>query len=319
MLGNRLNKRFKHLRKWAKRTNTSCFRLYEKDIPEFPLLIDWVDGDVVVWFKQRKRDETMEQQQAFRQLCLEEIKTGLNLNEEHIYIKERRRQKDQDGERQQYEKLDQSSKIKPVQEQGLTFEVNLSDYLDIGLFLDHRPARGWIRDKAHSKMVLNLFAYTGSFSVYAKAGAAKSVTTVDMSKTYLSWAQRNCELNGTSMNTNLEFIAADCLSWLTSAVAQNLKYDLIICDPPTFSNSKRMNESSFSVDRDHLKLLTDISKLMTETSELFFSNNSRAFEMNPAVSDFFEIKEVSHLSIPEDFRNRQIHRSWWLKRIKQKM
>ena len=146
MLGNRLKKRYKHLKKWAKRSDISCFRLYEKDIPEFPLIVDWYDGDVVVWIKKRKRDETEEQENDFKALCLQEIKSAFDLSDDKIHVKERRRQRD-DGKRSQYERVSEVSVIKNIQEQGLQFEVNLSDYIVTGLFLDHRIASTEVRKK----------------------------------------------------------------------------------------------------------------------------------------------------------------------------
>jgi len=312
MLGNRLKKRYKHLKKWAKRSDISCFRLYEKDIPEFPLIVDWYDGDVVVWIKKRKRDETEEQENDFKALCLQEIKSAFDLSDDKIHVKERRRQRD-DGKRSQYERVSEVSVIKNIQEQGLQFEVNLSDYLDTGLFLDHRIARTEVRKKAKGKRVLNLFAYTGAFSSYAMDGEAEHVTTVDMSRTYVEWSKRNIILNNFDDSTKTDFIVADCLKWLREAQSSSLKFDLVICDPPTFSNSKKMEESSFSIDRDHPYLLNDISKIMNKGGELMFSNNSRNFSLETDLLEkYFEIEPWSHKSISEDFRNEKIHQSWWL-------
>lgn len=312
MLANRLRKRFKHLKKWAKRTEITCFRVYEKDIPEYPIIVDWYDGDVVVWIKNRKKDETVSQKEDFRQLCLQEIQEAFQIESSQLFIKERRRQREE-GRRQQYEKFQQNSKIKTVYEQGLQFEVNLGDYLDTGLFLDHRIARNTVRSMCKGLDVLNLFAYTGSFSVYAMDGFAASVTTVDMSKTYISWAERNMKLNQLFDPLKTHYDTADCLKWIKESIEAKKTYDLIICDPPTFSNSKKMNDSSFSIDRDHPWLLHDLNKLLNHGGKVLFSNNSRSFQLEEgAISNTFVIEPWSHKSISEDFRNTRIHQSWWL-------
>ena len=314
MLANRLRKRFKHLKKWANRNDISCFRIYEKDIPEFPLIVDWYDGDVVAWIKKRKRDVTQEHEQEFVELCRREILEAFQIEEKNLFIKERRRQR-KEGERSQYEKIARETFIKKVSEQGLNFEVNLSDYLDTGLFLDHRIARHKIRELSKGKSFLNLFAYTGSFSVYAMDGGAKKITTVDMSHTYLNWAKRNLELNEFDHCSDIDFIASDCLKWLKQAYRCGLTYDLVVCDPPTFSNSKRMNESSFCIDRDYVWLLLDIHKILNPNGLVMFSNNSRNFDFDTQrLSKYSSIEEWSHKSVSEDFRNTKIHRSWWLRK-----
>lgn len=311
MLANRLKKRFKHLKKWAKRSNVTCFRVYEKDIPEFPLIVDWYDGDVVVWLKDRKKDETEHQKAAFKELCITELKDAFEIENDRLFIKERRRQREE-GHRQQYQKIQESSVIKTILEQGLQFEVNLSDYLDTGLFLDHRIARNTVREIAKGLNVLNLFAYTGSFSVYAMDGFANTVTTVDLSNTYIAWSERNMKLNNLYDPAKTKFHVADCLHWVKEAKSSQLKYDLIVCDPPTFSNSKKMQDSSFSIDRDHPWLLLDLGKLLNPKGKIFFSNNSRSFQLDQECLDGFEIEPWTHKSISEDFRNTKIHQSWWL-------
>ncbi|MHC5068621.1 MAG: class I SAM-dependent methyltransferase, partial [Planctomycetota bacterium] len=191
MLANRLRKRFRHLRKWARRSEVSCFRLYDRDIPEFPLIVDWYDGAAVAWIHRRTRDDTDAAHHAFRQLCHDEIVSGLDLAPDAVFIKERGRQRGSE----QYERLAERGNLHTVDEHGLRFEVNLSDYLDTGLFLDHRPTRALVRNRAHGRHVLNLFAYTGSFTVHAAAGGAATTTTVDLSATYQAWTARNLTLN----------------------------------------------------------------------------------------------------------------------------
>ena len=310
MLGNRLRKRQKHLRKWAKRQGITCYRLYERDIPEFPCIVDWYDGEAVVWLYERKKDETAVQQATHRQETLTEIKTALNLQPEQIFVKERAVQSGLD---QQYEKYGRSQHVRLIQEHGLTFEVNLSDYLDTGLFLDHRPMRQWVRERSHGKRVLNLFAYTASFTVYALAGGAQVTTTVDLSQTYCQWSERNINHNGYAINKKHQVIAQDCLKYLKEARQRREKYDLIVCDPPTFSNSKKMKTTSFSVERDHAKLLIDCYGVLAPRGTVVFSNNARQFKLDDAsISPYFNIQDVTQQSIPEDFRNGRIHQCWVL-------
>jgi len=307
MLANRLRKRQRHLRKWARRREISCYRLYERDIPEFPLIIDWLDGDLAIWIFDRKGEDDPAENNRYRDLLLAEIEAGLAVPPENVYFKVRSRQK---GLRQQYEKLGRKGVTKIVAEQGLLFEINLSDYLDVGLFLDHRQTRAMVRDMAAGKRVLNLFAYTGSFSCYAIAGGATSSITVDLSQTYCQWAARNYQLNGFQPSKKHQILPEDCLQFLKTAAQQQRQYELIICDPPTFSNSKRMAVSSFVVDRDHPQLITDCMQLLTPDGTLIFSTNSRGFNLEQDTAQQYDCTEISDQTIPPDFRNDRIHRCW---------
>ncbi|HAW96028.1 MAG TPA: hypothetical protein DCX60_07120, partial [Phycisphaerales bacterium] len=206
MLGERLAKRMKHLAKWGRRQGVSCFRLYERDIPEYPLVIDWYgdpdtddlshEGDAVVWFHDRTKDDTIDDSIAYRRDVEGEILAGLGIPRARMHVKQRGRQRDEDGGREQYERIETSANLKIVHEHGSRFQINLSDYLDVGLFLDHRPTRLAVRERAEGKNVLNLFAYTGAFSVHARAGGAALTTTIDMSRTYLDWYAQNLYQNG---------------------------------------------------------------------------------------------------------------------------
>lgn len=301
MLANRLRKRIRHLRKWAKRHDISCYRLYERDIPEYPLIVDWYDGEAVVWLYAR-RDEDDE---AWQQDALAQIGDALELTPRQIFVKTRARQR---GLQRQYERFGKQDQIRLVREHGLTFEVNLSDYLDTGLFLDHRPTRAMVRDEAAGKRILNLFAYTGSFTVYAAVGGAKATTTVDLSKNYCEWANRNLQHNSFRAGKQHRLLAQDCWQFLQ---AEKRKYDLIVCDPPTFSNSKRMARSSFSIDRDHPELIQACLARLANGGILIFSTNSRGFKLdNSAVSQPFVAQEITWQTIPKDFRNDKIHRCW---------
>jgi 23S rRNA (cytosine1962-C5)-methyltransferase len=292
------------------------------------MIVDWygdegwgekpgTGGDAVAWFFHRTKDDTLEKERAYRIDAEAEILAGLNIPRERLHIKYRGRQRADDGGRDQYERFDSRGAVKVVGEHGLKFEVNLSDYLDVGLFLDHRPTRLSVQQRARGKRVLNLFAYTGAFSVHARAGGAAKTTTVDMSRTYLDWYVRNLALNGFAVDADggadHTVVHADCLQWLESGPQQGEQYDIVICDPPTFSNSKRMKADSFAIDRDYGELLKWIARLVAPGGEVFFSTNSRSFSFDPAhVPANFGAHEISHRSVPEDFRNRKIHRCWRL-------
>lgn len=326
MLAARLANRMRHLGKWARKQQIDCFRVYERDIPDYPIVIDWFadedasdvarDGDAVAWFRDRTRDDTPEQADAYREDAVAEILDGLGIAAERLHVKDRGRQRAEDGGRRQYERVSERGSTKVVREGGSRFEVNLTDYLDTGLFLDHRPTRLAVRQRAEDRRVLNLFAYTGAFSVHARAGGAAATTTVDMSRTYLDWYGRNLALNGYDLDDDHVAIAADCLAWLESAAedpAHAGRYDTVICDPPTFSNSKRMRDDSFAIDRDHARLLGLVARLVAPRGEIYFSTNSRSFEMaEGAVPEGFGGHEITRRSIPEDFRNERIHRCWRL-------
>ncbi len=317
MLGERLDNRMRHLTKWARKQGITCFRLYERDIPEFPMIIDWFGGDhggdAVAWLFHRTKDDTLEREREYRALVEQEILAGLKISSSRLFIKHRGRQRAEDGGRDQYERVDSRGVVQVVQEHGMKFEINLSDYLDVGLFLDHRPTRFAVQTRARGKRVLNLFAYTGAFSVHAIGGGAAATKTVDMSKTYLDWYARNLALNGFAPSAEHAIVHADCLQWLEAGPPSDERYDIVICDPPTFSNSKRMRADSFSVDRDYPELLSWISAFVAPGGEVFFSTNSRGFTFDAAaVPAGFGCHEISHRSVPEDFRNRKIHRCWRL-------
>jgi 23S rRNA (guanine2445-N2)-methyltransferase / 23S rRNA (guanine2069-N7)-methyltransferase len=303
-----LAKQLRHLRGWAKAGGVTCFRLYERDIPEFPLIVDWYDGDVVAWVYHRTRDDTLEAEVAFHTRVKEEITQGLGVPIERLFIKYRARIKDRQD---QYERMDQRGIVRVVEEQGLRFEVNLSDYLDTGLFLDHRKTRSIIRHYAAGKRVLNLFAYTGSFTVYARAGGAVATTTVDMSRTYQDWTRRNLALNDMHDAPSHRLVNEDCLQFLSRGPAAGEAYDYIVLDPPTFSNSKRMHAESFAIDRDWPALLRATAPWLADGGYLYFSTNSRQLDWNPALlPPGFVGREITQRTVPEDFRNERIHRCW---------
>lgn len=311
MLGNRLARQKRHHAGWARAEGVTCFRLYERDIPEWPLIVDWYDGDVVAWLYERTRDDTPTLREAFRAAAVAEILAGLQIPPERLWLKDRRGQ----GEGGQYTRVDGRHAVRTVMEQGLRFEVNLSDYLDTGLFLDHRRTRAMIRHYAAGKRVLNLFAYTGSFTVYARAGGAVATTTVDMSRTYQAWTRRNLELNDMAESAAHRLVEADCLAWLSRGPAPGEAYDLVVCDPPTFSNSKRMEIGSFAIDRDYPMLIGAILPFLAPGGYLYFSTNSRGLRWDESqLPPGLAVKELSWKTVPPDFRNARIHRSWRLER-----
>ena len=305
MLANRLQRIYRHLRKWARRTDVTCFRVYEKDIPDQPLIVDWYDGRALVYAMHRKKDETPEAREAWLAEVEAEVKEGLGVDDDHLFFKERKRLK---GLTTQYEKEAEARQEFLVTEQGHRFLVNLSDYHDTGLFLDHRNTRKLVEQQAAGKRFLNLFCYTGSFSVYAAAGGATTTTSVDISNTYLAWARRNFELNGMSPSAhNLE--RADVLQWLPRAASDGRRWDLIVCDPPTFSNSKKM-QGVLDVGRQHPLLINHCLRLLTSGGVLYFSTNYRGFELDESALLPAGREELTPRSIPEDYRNQRIHRCW---------
>ncbi len=307
-LANRFRRMHRHLRKWARRTGVTCYRLYEKDIPDQPLIVDWYDGDVVVWLYDRTRNETAEQAEAWVAAVTQAVCAGLDLTAGHVFLKRRFRQKDRQEGDGQYHRVAEQGAVKVVAEHGLQFEVNLSDYLDTGLFLDHRPTRQRVGGEAAGKRMLNLFAYTGAFTVYAAAGGAAATTTVDLSNTYLEWAARNLALNGIVVGDRHRIERADCLQWLEQARGS---WDIIVCDPPTFSNSSSMRRA-FAVDKDHVWMLGRIRNLLAPGGVCYFSTNFRGFRLAADAWPGGMVEDISDASVPKDFRNRRIHQCWRL-------
>ncbi|WP_118949627.1 class I SAM-dependent methyltransferase [Taibaiella helva] len=298
---NRLQKVDRHITKWAKRQGITCYRIYDLDMPEFPFCIDRYEDYLHVAEYKTHHGLPEDELESWLQQCLQTISATLHTAQEKIFLKERRRLS---RRTEQYEKVSEESYKLVVQEQGLKFLVNLTDYLDTGLFLDHRPLRKTFREEAAGKRVLNLFAYTGAFSVYAAAGGAAQVTTVDLSNTYLQWARENMALNGLLDEDRHSFVASDTMDFLKSPAAG--AYDLVFVDPPAFSNSKKM-KGTWDTQRDHPTLLHLILQQMSPGGILYFSNNLRQFEPQFGRLSAASIKDISMQTIPEDFRNKKIH------------
>ena len=296
-LTNRLKKRYKHLAKWAGRNTITCYRLYDRDLTDFPLIIDYYDGHAIAWVM--KETDTQDLKYA--------ISEGLGIAADHVILKDRSAQIGLTG---QHQKVNTAPQLKLVQEGGLTFEINLTNYLDIGLFLDHRKTREKIKTLSKGKRILNLFAYTGSFTCYAIDGGATSSTTVDMNPNYAHWVKRNFELNHIHTGKDHQIVTEDCFSFLRDHQKAQ-KYDIIICDPPTFSNSKRMEMKSFSVDRDYPILLNLCLNILSPDGVILFSNNSRQFKMDTTqLLHKVTIQEITHQTISEDFKDSKSHRAW---------
>ena len=298
MFLNRLLKMWKHFSKLARRQDVACFRFYDHDLPEFPFAIDWYNG--VVHAAEYKRRHGMEdaEHDAWLQECKATLALVLEIIPDLIFIKERQRKAGRLG---QYEKFDEQKVERIVPEGGLNFIINLTDYLDTGLFLDHRITRGMVRNEAKGCDVLNLFCYTGSFSVYAAAGGAKSITSVDLSKTYLNWAKRNMQYNKLYDDEIHDFVHGDVLELIEQIPAD--AYDFIVCDPPTFSNSKRM-EGDFDVQRDHVHLIKRLLKGCRDGGKIFFSNNYRNFVLDRDAIPVLTVKDITAITTPFDFQGK---------------
>ena len=306
---NRLQKNIKKISKWAKQQGLDAYRLYDADLPEYNLAVDrYADYIVVQEYAAPKNiDENKARQRLLDAVTATLHVTGVETNK--LILKVRQKQKGTN----QYEKLANKGEYFYVNEYGVQLWVNLTDYLDTGLFLDHRLTRKMIGELAKGKDFLNLFAYTGSATVHAALGGAKSTTTVDMSNTYLNWAEQNLILNDIEGKQH-KLIQADCLQWLEKCDRQ---FDLIFVDPPTFSNSKRMEES-WDVQRDHVKLMSNLKRVLSNNGTIVFSNNKRGFKMNLVALEELGLSavEISHKTLPLDFeRNKQIHNCWMIQHI----
>jgi 23S rRNA (guanine2445-N2)-methyltransferase / 23S rRNA (guanine2069-N7)-methyltransferase len=309
MFANRLSKNLKRLQTWASRADVSCFRVYDADMPEYAFAIDLyrtVDPELTWLYVQEyaaPAEIELEAVRRRRNEALSVLPEVTGAPAERIHVRTRRRTKR--GE--QYRKVDEQANFHVVMEGGLKFRVNFDDYLDTGLFLDHRMTRARLREAAAGKRFLNLFAYTGTATVYAAAGGAAVSTTVDMSRTYLDWAQRNLAINGITGRQHA-LVQADCREWLQESAHRKERYDLIFLDPPTFSNSKRM-EGVLDVERDHGGLIDACAKLLAPGALLVFSTNAQRFKLDEALSTRYDIRDISAATLPRDFeRNPRIHR-----------
>lgn len=301
MFANRLQKNLKQLGKWARREGVECYRLYDADMPEYALAVDLYRDWVHVQEYAAPRSIDPEKAQARLLDALAAIPQALGVAQNRVVIKRRERQVGT----KQYQRQAAQGQFMEVVEGGVKLLVNLTDYLDTGLFLDHRPLRLRLQKEAAGKRFLNLFCYTATATVHAAKGGARSTTSVDLSKTYLDWARRNLSLNGFSDKHRLE--QANVMEWLQ---VDRQEYDLVFIDPPTFSNSKRM-EGVFDVQRDHIELIDLAMARLARGGVLYFSNNFRKFQLDEGLAARYQVEEISAQTLDADFaRNPKIHRAW---------
>lgn len=353
IFSNRLKRKYRELRKWARKNRVSCFRLYDRDIPEIPVSLDVYEflpekitnplecarflseqnarisaNDrsfekeiaarmyAVLYLYERPYEKPQEEEERWLSLMAEKAASVLHIALQHIIIKERRIQK---GLSQYTKNEESAAAIKgTVQEQGQLFRINLSTYLDTGLFFDHRPLRAHIRDIAGKKSVLNLFCYTSSFSVYAAQGNARRIESADLSNTYLAWSKENMELNGFTDKNKYCYTKSDCIRLLDEKRASTNpddRYDIIILDPPTFSNSKS-TKTILDINKQWQELVNSCLSILTPGGTVFFSTNSAHLSFNPVLitsrNPGVEISDITLKSIPKDFEGTKCHRTWKL-------
>lgn len=316
MLENRLRKRQRHLARWAKREGTNAYRLYDRDIPEIPLAVDWYAGRLYIAGYARggkeanddkAYEEASENEERWLGAMREAAAAALDVKLEDTALKRRERKRGTS----QYEREARTGRRFVVEEGGHRFYVNLWDYLDTGLFLDHRKTRALVAGECVGKRFLNLFSYTGSFGVYAAAAGASSVTQVDLSKTYLDWARDNLLLNELPLESH-DLVHEDTLRFLIRAADEGRRFDVVVVDPPTFSNSKRM-EGTFDVRRDHAHLLAATRRVLAPGGVVWFATNARGFRLEEeAGASFARVDDVTERTRSLDFAGRHSHRAWRL-------
>ena len=298
MFRNRLTKVYKHRSKQAKRLQLSCYRIYDHDLPEFPFCIELYEDKIYLAEYLRRHGMTDEEHEVWLDGCLSVISEITGVLTDKMYVRQRKRMSHREG---QYEKMDTKQEFFTVIENDLKFLVNLTDYLDTGLFLDHRITRQMVKELCEHKRVLNLFCYTGSFSVYAAAGGASTVTSVDLSKTYLTWAEDNFVINLLKDKERYRFDHADVKQYLKTLVPES--FDLVIIDPPTFSNSKRMKDF-LDIQRDHVELLNDTLAATSKGGIIYFSTNFSKFVLEKEQIKASEIKDITKATTPFDFEGK---------------
>ena len=302
MIANRLKKNAQKLKGWISDQKIEAYRIYDRDIPEYPYIIDIYLNHAVIYEKANKQEETTEflvKRSTHLLEIMDAVCNVLSIPKENLFLKQRVRQEGA----AQYQKLARDEDVFTIKESGQLFEVNLSDYLDTGLFLDHRPLRKRIKNMDLNGMnFLNLFAYTGSVSVMA-ATAGAHTTTVDMSRKYTEWTKNNFRHNDLDTFEH-EIITENCFTFLDDCTD---KYDLIFLDPPSFSNSKKMEED-FNINDDQEMLVGRVMKILKHDGMLLFSNNSRKFKLSEKIQDRYMVKDISRATIPVDFRDDKIHK-----------
>ncbi len=298
MFENRLTKVFKHKKKQATKQEVSCWRVYDHDIPEFPVCIELYGDKVYIAEYLRRHGMTDEEHNLWLDDMLAVVIKILEVDINNIYLKQRRKM---DHRNQQYEKVDSVKEFFEVLENGMKFRINLDDYLDTGLFLDHRITRKMVKDQCKDLSVLNLFCYTGSFSVYAAIGGASKVVSVDMSNTYISWAEENFKTNALIDPDKYIFLREDVIQYLEKYAGP--KFDIIIVDPPTFSNSKKMKDF-FDVQQHHVSLINNCIKILNDGGTVYFSTNLTTFQIDKEAIKATTIKDITKQTTPFDFEGK---------------
>lgn len=302
-LKNCIRNNYRHIRKWAKRTGTNAFRIYDRDSKEYPLAIDYYDGRFCLHYF-ASATEQEEPPTELAEKTLQALYSLFTAEPSSIYWRTRKKRE----KIEQYEKVGETKEFFVVYEYGVKFWVNLLDYLDTGLFLDHRETRQRVASFSKGKRLLNLFAYTCSFSVQAACCGASFTKSVDMSNTYIAWGKENFLLNGLPLK-NHELVRADCLKFLDEEIERGALYDIVVVDPPTLSRSKKM-DTFFDIQIDYVPLLSKALKLLAKGGILFFSTNSRRFVLDETLFTEWTIRDISEKTIPLDFHNRKIHKTW---------
>lgn len=312
IFANRLKKRAKHLGKWARKNGISCYRLYDRDIPEIPLVVDLYENYLHLAEFSAEHKLLPGTPDEYRAAMTDAARRALGVREDRVFYKQRRHT----PRGEQYERISSAKSLAIVSEGGLKFRVNFSDYLDTGLFLDHRQTRAMVRDlvgelaSERPVRVLNLFSYTGSFTVYASDGGALHTISVDMSNTYTRWARENLALNGMANERNI-LLTQDVFQFL--AHPDSRAYDLVILDPPTFSNSKKMDRI-LDLQKDHVELIQAAGRFLRTGGFVLFSANRRKFKLDSQNLTGFSATDITSQTIPADFRDKRIHHSWLLER-----
>ena len=293
---NKLLKNYKHKKKWAKKNSIDCYRLYDKEIPQYPYLIDIYKDQVILY--DRRIDKIDQDKEDLYIETLDSLSEILEIDKDQIIIKKRKIQTKDN----QYEKMDKTKNRFSVQEGKARALVNLHDYLDTGLFLDHRPIRTFLEQNSKNKSFLNLFSYTSMVSVHAALGGAKT-TNVDLSNTYINWSKDNFKENNIPLEDH-HFITQDVFNYLDEFA--KYKFDIIFLDPPTFSNSKKMLDV-LDIEKDQEKLVSKCMRMLPPKGVLYFSNNKRGFVLSDKIKEIFKVKDITTRTIPEDFKDKKIH------------
>ncbi len=302
MLANRVKKRFRHLNKRFYRRNIEVFRLYDWDIPEIRAVVDWYAGHLVMGEYWRKQSNP-----GWLPVMGETVAEAMDVPREKLHLKQRLAGV-KNGKR--YQRIDHTDEKFVVSERDLKFLINPSDYIDTGLFSDHRNTRQMVRELSKGKRFLNLYCYTGAFSCYAAMGGTELTLSVDRAETAVKWARENFRLNGISQKNN-HLVQSDVLFFLKKAAKSGTTFDLAVVDPPSFSNT-RIRNHSFDILKDHPDLLSAVIKVMQPGGKIFFSTNHQGFDLQTGSLKTSEVTEITNITMPEDYvrKRRPIHRCW---------